>query len=105
MSSIESAIQHQQAQARAVAKIEQALMMISTGLVYRDRQIRLAILSELVGTTAPDELRKKPLELLEAVAETITALGRRLREGLAFDTLLELQSEARRLFDRIRATS
>ncbi len=97
-------IDQMQNQTRAVAKIEQALTMISTGLVHRDRQIRLAILSELVDPTVPAELRKKPRALLEAVAETITALGRQLSEGISFETLLELQSEARQLFDRINRT-
>jgi hypothetical protein len=91
-------------QAKAVAKIEQALMMISTGLTHRDRQIRNSILSELAGTTAPAELRTKPPELLEAVAETIILLGRRLSDGISYDSLLQLQEEARRLFDRIRMT-
>jgi hypothetical protein len=82
-------------------KIEQALMLICTGLVHGDRQIKTVILSELAGTTVPAGLRKKPLELLNAVAETIAALGRRLGDGISYETLPELHSEARRLFDRI----
>ena len=65
MTITQSAAQQQHAQARAVAQSEQSSMMISTGLVYRDRQMRIAILSELAGTTTPEELRKRPLSELQ----------------------------------------
>lgn len=84
----------------AVRRIETALGLITTGLAHRDRQIRDAILIELAGTTAHGELLKKSDELLDAIASTVNRLGRRLRDGFAYDTLLELQTEARAIFTR-----
>lgn len=93
-----------QARRQAVRRIEKELGLITTGLVHRDRQIRDAILSELAGTTARAELLTKPVELLGATASTITVLGRRLRDGFAYDTLLELQTEAPAIFLRLNGT-
>lgn len=93
-------MQQGQARRQAVRRIETALGLITTGLAHRDRQIRDAILSELAGTTAHSELLKKSVELLEAIAATISHLGRSLRDGFAYDTLLELQTEARAIFAR-----
>lgn len=92
-----------QAQARsaAVRRINLALELITTGLAHRDGQIRDAILSELAGTTMHSELLAKPVELLDAIASTVSALGRRLRDGFAYETLLELQTEARAIFSRM----
>ncbi len=90
-----------EAQRQAVRRIETALGLIATGLAHRDRQIRAAILSELAGTIAHGELLQKPVELLDAIASTITTLGRRLRDGFAYETLLELQTEARAIFSRL----
>lgn len=90
-----------EAHRQAVRRIETALSLIATGLAHRDRQIREAILIELAGTTARSELLKKPVELLDAVVSTITTLGQRLRDGFAYDTLLELQTEARAIFSRL----
>ena len=84
-----------------VRRIETALGLITTGLAHRDRQIRDAILSELAGTTAHRELLTKPLESLNAIASTVSQLGRRIRDGFAYDTLLELQTEARAIFSRL----
>ena len=89
-----------QARRQAVHRIETALGLITTGLAHRDRQIRDAILSELAGTTAHGELVKKPVEYLDSIASTVNRLGRRLRDGFAYDTLLELQTEARAIFTR-----
>ena len=75
-----------------VRRIETALGLITTGLAHRDRQIRDAILSELVA-----EL----LESLNAIASTVSQLGRRIREGLAYDMLLKLQTEAWAIFSRL----
>lgn len=94
-------IQHDQVQRRALRRIETALGLISTGLNHRDRQIRAAILSELAGTTTHPGLGKKPVELLDAIASTISCLAQRLRDGFAYDTLLELQTEARSIFSRL----
>lgn len=93
------------AQRQAVRRIETAMGLISTGLAHRDRQIRAAILSELAGTTTHGELVKKPVQLLDTIASTISALGRRLRDGFAYDTLLELQTEAHALFVRLARES
>ncbi len=90
-----------QSRRQAVRQIETALGLITTGLAHRDRQIRDAILSELAGTTARAELLTKPDEALHAIALTVMALGRRLRDGFAYDTLLELQTEARTIFSRL----
>lgn len=46
------------------------------------------------------ELLAKPVELLDAIASTVSALGRRLRDGFAYETLLELQTEAQAIFAR-----
>ncbi len=89
-----------QARRQAVRQVETALGLITTGLAHRDRQIRDAILSELAGTTAHAELLTKPVEMLDAIASTVMVLGRRLRDGFAYDTLLELQTEARAIFFR-----
>ena len=97
-------LQRAQAQRQAVRRIETALGLIATGLAHRDRQIREAILSELAGTIAHAELLKKPGELLDAVASTVSALGRRLRDGFAYESLLELQTEARAIFSRLDGT-
>ena len=96
-----AALGQAQARRRAVRRIEMALGLITTGLAHRDRQIRAAILNELAGPTAHGELLTKPVELLDAIASTITAIGRRLRDGFAYDTLLELQTEARAIFSRM----
>ncbi|HRB15962.1 MAG TPA: hypothetical protein PK224_09250 [Nitrospira sp.] len=90
-----------QARRLAVRRIETALGLITTGLAHRDRQIRDAILIELAGTTAHGELLKKLDELLDAIASNVNRLGRRLRDGFAYDTLLELQTEARAIFLRL----
>ena len=58
----------------------------------------------LAGTIAHAELLKKPVELLDAVASTVSALGRRLRDGFAYESLLELQTEARAIFSRLDGT-
>lgn len=92
---------HAQARSAAVRRINIALGLITTGLAHRDRQIRDAILRELAGTTTHSELLTKPVELLDAIAATVTGLGRRLRDGFAYDTLLELQTEARAIFSRM----
>ena len=89
-----------EAQRQAVRRIEMALGLIATGLAHRDRQIRDAILRELAGTTMHSELLAKPVELLDAIASTVSALGRRLRDGFAYETLLELQTEAQAIFAR-----
>jgi len=94
-------LQRAHAQRQAVRRIETALGLIATVLAHRDRQIREAILSELAGTIAHAELLKKPVELLDAVASTVSALGRRLRDGFAYESLLELQTEARAIFSRM----
>jgi hypothetical protein len=91
-------MQQGQARRQAVRRIETALGLITTGLAHRDRQIRDAILSELAGTTAHSELLTKPVESLNAIASTVSQLGRRIRDGFAYDTLLELQTEARAIF-------
>lgn len=90
-----------EAQRQAVVRINLSLSLIATGLLYRDQQIRNAILSELAGTTVPSQLLRKPMELLNMIAETITILGRRLSDGVAYETLLELQTEARAIFSRL----
>lgn len=90
-----------EAQRQSVRRIEMALGLIATGLAHRDRQIREAILSELAGTITHGELLKKPVELLDAIAATITTLGQRLRDGFHYDTLLDLQTEARAIFSRM----
>lgn len=90
-----------QAQRQAVVRINLSLSLIATGLLYRDQQIRNAILSELAGTTVPSQLLRKPVELLNMIAETITMLSRRLSDGVAYETLLELQTEARAIFSRL----
>lgn len=92
---------HAEVRRAAVRRINMALGLITTGLAHRDRQIRDAILKELAGTTAHSELLTKPVELLDAIAATVTALGRRLRDGFVYDTLLELQIEARAIFSRM----
>lgn len=92
---------HAKAQRQAVRRMESALSFITTGLPYRDQLIRAAILSELAGTTAQAELIQKPIEILGAITATICALGRRLRDGIAYDSLLELQTEARAIFLRL----
>lgn len=92
---------HAQAHHEAVRRINMALGLITTGLAHRDRQIRDAILTELAGTTMHSELLAKPVELLDAIASTVSALGRRLRDGFAYETLLELQTEARAIFSRM----
>ena len=92
---------HAHAHHAALRRINMALSLITTGLAHRDCQIRDAILRKLAGTTAHGELLTKPVELLDAIASTITAIGRRLRDGFAYDTLLELQTEARAIFSRI----
>lgn len=97
-------IKHSQTKRFAVRRVEQALSLIATGLPYRDRQIRDAILSELAGTTAHGQLLMKPAECLDAIASTVSQLGRRLRDGFAYDTLLELQTEARAIFSRFDRT-
>lgn len=94
-------IVHSQARRQAVRRIETALGMISTGLAHRDRQIRDAILSELAGTTAHGQLLKKPVELLDTIAATISGLGRRLQDGIAYETLLDVQTEARAIFSKL----
>lgn len=88
-------------QHRAITRLEQALMLISTGMPYRDRQIRTAILSELAGVTVPGELRLRPGEEIERISRTILALGDRLKDGIAFETLIDLQLETRRLNDKL----
>lgn len=81
--------------------MESALSLITTNLPYRDQLIRTAILSELAGTTAHGELIQKPVEFLNTITRTIHALGCRLRDGIAYDSLLELQTEARAIFSRL----
>ena len=49
----------------------------------------------------PSQLLRKPVELLNTIAETITMLSRRLSDGVAYETLLELQTEARAIFTRL----
>lgn len=93
--------QELQVRRQAVRQIETALGLITTGLAHRDRQIRDAILSELASTTARAELLTKSEELLGAIASTVTVLGRRLQDGLTYDTLLEIQTEARAIFTRL----
>lgn len=96
-------LEQDRTQRQALGHIERALALISTGLAHRDRLIREAILSELASTTEAAELRTRQPDQLDAIAETIRALGGRLTDGLAYDTLIELQVEARRLFERTRA--
>lgn len=93
--------EHAQAQRQAVRRMESALSLIATGLPYRDQLIRAAILSELAGTTAHVELIRKPIDFLDTITSTIRALGCRLRDGIAYDSLLELQTEARAIFSRL----
>lgn len=88
-------------QHRALKRIEQALLLISTGMVHRDGQIRAAILSELAGGTGPGELRRRPADALNRIAETVLELGERLKDGIVYDTLLDLQLETRRLYDKL----
>jgi hypothetical protein len=90
-----------QAQRQALVRINLSLSLIATGLLYRDQQIRNAILSELAGTTVPSQLIRKPVELLNTIAETITMFSRRLSDGFAYETLLEIQTEARAIFGRL----
>lgn len=90
-----------QSQRQAVRRIDLALSMISTGIPYQDQQIRRAILSELAGTTEHEDLLKKPFEILEAIAFTINIFSRRLMDGIVFETLLDLQTEARAIFARM----
>jgi hypothetical protein len=90
-----------QAQRQALVRINLSLSLIATGLLYRDQQIRNAILSELALTTVPSQLIRKPVELLNTIAETITMFSRRLSDGFAYETLLEIQTEARAIFGRL----
>lgn len=93
--------EHAQAQRQAVRRIESALSLIATGLPYRDQLIRAAILTELAGTAAYSELIQKPIQSLDIIALTIRSLGLRLRDGFAYDSLLEIQTEARAIFLRL----
>lgn len=92
----------QQALQPVLCKIEEALGLLSALKADLDWQALLAILRELLATAASVGLRTLPVEGLDDMTDTIKAISERLRPGISVDGLLDLQTEAQRLLDRIK---